>query len=52
MGNIHDGSIETVPNLITESDMRNDITQYKQWKDSFVQRAKNWISANGYNIGG
>lgn len=49
---IHDGSIETVPNLITESDMRNDITQYKQWKDSFVQRAKNWISANGYNIGG
>lgn len=49
---IHDGSIETVSNLITESDMRNDITQYKQWKDSFVQRAKNWISANGYNIGG
>ena len=49
---IHDGSVETVSNLITEGEMRNDITQYKQWKDGFVQRAKSWISANGYNIVG
>ena len=48
---IHDGSVETVPNIINESDIRNDICQYRQWKDNFVQKVKDWKSANGYNIG-
>ena len=47
---IHDGSIETVPNLIEEGDIQNDIYQYKQWKDGFVQRAKDWKNDNGYNV--
>lgn len=48
---IHDGSIETVPNMINESDIQNDIRQYRQWKDGFVQKVKDWKNANGYNVG-
>lgn len=48
---IHDGSVETVPNMINESDIHNDISQYRQWKDGFVQKVKDWKNANGYNVG-
>ena len=46
---IHDGSIETIPNTLTENDIHLDITNYRQWKDSFIGRAKNWKKANGYD---
>lgn len=45
---IHDGSIETTPNTLTENDIHTDITNYKSWKDNFIQNAKNWKKANGY----
>ncbi len=45
---IHDGSPETVSKTLTESDIHNDITGYKTWKDNFVQKAKDWKKANGY----
>lgn len=45
---IHDGSPETVSKTLTETDIHNDITSYKTWKDDFVQNAKNWKKANGY----
>ena len=45
---IHDGSPETVSKTLTEGEIHNDITGYKTWKDNFVQNAKNWKKANGY----
>lgn len=45
---IHDGSPETVSKTLTETDIHNDITSYKTWKDNFIQNAKNWKKANGY----
>ena len=48
---IHDGSVETEPNMINEGDIRNDICQYRQWKDNFLQNVKDWKSANGYTVG-
>lgn len=45
---IHDGSPETVSKTLTESEIHNDIIGYKTWKDNFVQNAKNWKKANGY----
>lgn len=47
---IHDGSIETVPNLISEADIQIDISEYKLWKDKFLQNVKDWKSTNGYNV--
>ena len=46
---IHDGSVETVPNMISEDVIRTDISQYRTWKDSFVQRAREWKRENGYD---
>lgn len=48
---IHDGSVETVPNMINESDIQDDIYHYRQWKDGFVQKVKDWKNANGYTVG-
>ena len=45
---IHDGSIETVPNKITEKDIKNDISEYKKWKKQFEDRAKDWKTNNDY----
>lgn len=45
---IHDGSVETVPNTITEMDISTDIRSYKDWKDEFVQRVKDWKKDNRY----
>lgn len=45
---IHDGSPETVSKTLTESDIHTDITEYQTWKNDFVQNAKNWKKANGY----
>ena len=36
-------------NTLTENDIHLDITNYRQWKDSFIGRAKNWKKANGYD---
>ncbi|MBO4530404.1 MAG: AAA family ATPase [Paludibacteraceae bacterium] len=46
---IHDGSVETVPNMISEDVIRTDISQYRTWKDSFVQRVREWKRENGYD---
>lgn len=47
---IHDGSIETIPNLISEKDIQKDISEYKLWKDKFLQNVKDWKNINGYNV--
>ena len=47
---IHDGSIETIPNLISEEDIQKDISEYKLWKDKFLQNVKDWKNINGYNV--
>lgn len=46
---IHDGSIETVPNLITENDIKTDISDYQNWKNGFNQKVKKWKEENNYN---
>lgn len=45
---IHDGSIETLPNAITESDIQSDLSLYKNWKDRFNQNVKEWKRINNY----
>lgn len=45
---IHDGSIETEPNEITERDVKQDIYDFRTWKDEFVNRVKEWKRLNGY----
>lgn len=48
---IHDGSIETLPNEISERDVRQDIYDFRAWKDDFVNRVKDWKRTNGYMTG-
>ena len=48
---IHDGSIETEPNEISEREVRQDIYDFRIWKDAFVNRVKEWKRSNGYMIG-
>lgn len=45
---IHDGSVETVSNTLTERDIHTDITDYKNWKDNFIHKAREWKKNNGY----
>jgi energy-coupling factor transporter ATP-binding protein EcfA2 len=45
----HDGSIETLPLQPDESTIRQDLTDFKTWKDRFVQRVKNYKNTNNYN---
>ena len=48
---IHDGSIETLPNLLSEGEIRTDLLNYNRWKDEFKNRVKVWSQNNGYNTG-
>lgn len=43
---IHDGSIETEPNTIKESDIKTDLLQYSHWKKDFQDRVKEWTKSN------
>jgi energy-coupling factor transporter ATP-binding protein EcfA2 len=44
----HDGSTETIPIQPNETDIKNDLNLFSQWKDNFNERAKAFKQANGY----
>ena len=48
---IHDGSVETIPNALSESEIRTDLRNYNNWKDEFKNRVRVWKQNNGYDTG-
>ena len=48
---IHDGSVETLPNVLSEDEIRTDLRNYSRWKDEFKDRVKVWARNNGYVTG-
>lgn len=48
---IHDGSVETLPNVLSEDEIRTDLRNYSRWKDEFKDRVKVWARKNGYVTG-
>ncbi|WLF84612.1 AAA family ATPase [Moraxella sp. ZY210820] len=44
----HDGGISTISQLPNETEIRNDLKDYKDWKDSFASRLKTFKKDNNY----
>lgn len=43
----HDGGVETIPHLPDSDTIRQDLHDFKQWKDVFVSKVKAYKAANG-----
>lgn len=43
----HDGGVETIPHLPDSDTIRQDLHDFKQWKDAFVSKVKAYKAANG-----
>ncbi|HSY61587.1 MAG TPA: hypothetical protein VK796_06905, partial [Cytophaga sp.] len=45
----HDGGTSTIPQLPTKAEIKQDIRDYSNWKDAFINKRRTFQIANNYN---